>query len=298
MKTPNAQKPFKPLLAPPKLEKPENLVFPMLASPKYDGIRTIMRDGVPVSRKLLPIPNAHIRSYLTANVPAGLQFDGELLIRDANFHDSSSGIMGHEGVPDFIYHVFDVVDITKPFEERYKIMRELVRELNDPRIVYVEHILVESWEDVIAYEERCIALGFEGAMLRSLQGRYKYGRATEKEQILLKVKQFERDEAVIKSCRELMQNNNEATTDNLGHTKRSSHASGKVGLNTLGALVCDYKGLELSIGSGFTRELRDDLWKRRDMLPGKLVTFKHQPSGAKDLPRFPVFIGIRDPADL
>jgi DNA ligase-1 len=40
------------------------------------------------------------------------------------------------------------------------------------------------------------------------------------------------------------------------------------------------------------------LWEQRHTLPGKLVKFMHQPSGAKEAPRFPKFIGFREPWDL
>jgi DNA ligase-1 len=43
---------------------------------------------------------------------------------------------------------------------------------------------------------------------------------------------------------------------------------------------------------------RVTLWQQRDTLIGRLVKFKHQPSGAKEAPRFPKFIGFREPWDL
>jgi DNA ligase-1 len=36
----------------------------------------------------------------------------------------------------------------------------------------------------------------------------------------------------------------------------------------------------------------------RDQMIGKLVKYKFQEAGAKDLPRFPVFLGIRHPDDM
>jgi DNA ligase-1 len=40
------------------------------------------------------------------------------------------------------------------------------------------------------------------------------------------------------------------------------------------------------------------LWQQRSSLLGRMVKFKHQPSGAKEAPRFPKFIGFRDSWDL
>ena len=43
---------------------------------------------------------------------------------------------------------------------------------------------------------------------------------------------------------------------------------------------------------------RVTLWLRREMLVGKVVKFSHQPSGAKEAPRFPKFIGFREAWDM
>ena len=43
---------------------------------------------------------------------------------------------------------------------------------------------------------------------------------------------------------------------------------------------------------------RATLWHRRETLVGRLVKFKHQPSGAKDAPRFPKFVGFREAWDM
>jgi len=40
------------------------------------------------------------------------------------------------------------------------------------------------------------------------------------------------------------------------------------------------------------------LWLRKETLVGKLVKYRHQPSGAKDAPRFPKFVGFREAWDM
>jgi DNA ligase-1 len=56
--------------------------------------------------------------------------------------------------------------------------------------------------------------------------------------------------------------------------------------------------VEFDLGTGFTSGQRRDLWVGRGKLKGKLVKYKFQPTGVKDKPRFPVFIGFRDARDL
>lgn len=45
---------------------------------------------------------------------------------------------------------------------------------------------------------------------------------------------------------------------------------------TLGALVCDYKGFEVRVGSGFTDYQRDYYWNHRDEIVGKIVQIKYK----------------------
>ena len=43
---------------------------------------------------------------------------------------------------------------------------------------------------------------------------------------------------------------------------------------TLGAIIADYKGTDVGVGSGFSDIQRDTIWKARDDLLGKLVEVK------------------------
>ncbi|MBU6170578.1 MAG: hypothetical protein KGQ87_03675 [Verrucomicrobia bacterium] len=43
---------------------------------------------------------------------------------------------------------------------------------------------------------------------------------------------------------------------------------------------------------------RSDLWSSRETIVGKVVKFSHQPSGAKEAPRFPIFLGFRESWDM
>jgi DNA ligase-1 len=121
-----------------------------------------------------------------------------------------------------------------------------------------------------------------------------------KEGWLLKLKRFADSEAVVLAVNQLMHNTNEATTDKLGHTERSSHKAGKVPALAVGSLlVRDIKtGVDFELGTGFTEDQRYALWKKRGELVSRVVKYKYQPVGVKDKPRFPVFLGFRDKRDL
>jgi DNA ligase-1 len=123
---------------------------------------------------------------------------------------------------------------------------------------------------------------------------------------LLKLKRFMDSEAVVVGFEEQMENTNEKTVDELGHSKRSKHQAGMVGKDTLGKFLVQevgntpWNGLEFAIGTGdgLTADLRQHIWDNREEYLGKIITHKYQPHGTKDLPRIPVWKGFRDPGDI
>lgn len=290
---------MKPMLAA-TLKDVEALTYPKMMSPKLDGIRCIVKDGVALSRSLKPIPNKLVQHLFGRREYDGL--DGELIVGQPTsktcYRDTNSGVMSIEGKPDVYYHVFDCLsDPDLAFHERL----QLAHDIAEVRValVPVPHAEVNTLTELRFHEERWLEMGYEGAMLRNPYGAYKFGRATEKSQDLLKVKQFADSEAVILGMEELMFNGNEATTDALGHTKRSSHASGKSGKGSMGALIVRdvVSGVTFNIGTGFTADERLTFWLNESHYKGKIVKYKSFMIGVKDLPRFPVFLGMRNPLD-
>ena len=282
---------MKPMLAG-KLESIEQVRFPVYATPKLDGIRCLIVNGVAVSRKLKPIPNHYIREKL-AGLPEGL--DGELIVPGGTFQDTTSAVMSHDGKPDFEYVVFDVV-LDADYQAR---LFDLGLHDLPSFCTRLFPVQINTPMDLFVFEEQALAAGYEGVMLRSGDGPYKHGRSTVREGYLLKLKRFEDAEAAVVGFEEKLRNDNEQERDALGHAKRSHAKAGKVPVGTLGALhVRRPDGVEFSIGSGFTDEFRARCWAERDSLIGRLAKYRHQPHGALDAPRFPVFLGFRSPEDL
>jgi DNA ligase-1 len=288
---------MKPMLAAPAGEL---IRLPALLSPKLDGIRCLIIDGVACGRSLKPLPNKYVQKLLGRPELNGL--DGELIVGDPTAKDvfqvTSSGVMSIEGEPEAMFHVFDDFMESGGFQRR---LHTAQRRIKKARFCApVDHHLVGSADQLNSWEEDYLAMGYEGVMLRSLDGPYKHGRSTTKEGYLLKVKRFEDSEARIIGFSELMHNANEAKRNELGHLERSSHKAGKVGKQMLGALtVKDLKtGVEFDIGTGFTEDQRKLLWAMGNNLLGKVVKYKSQPTGVKEKPRFPVFLGFRDKVDM
>lgn len=295
----------KPLLASKAPDDLNKVVFPVLASPKLDGIRCMIVKGRAVTRKFKAIPNDYIRSVLS-ELPDGV--DGELMLksREATFSDVSSAVMSKSGQPDFVFMAFDLcIDPLEHFWSRMLRLRQLWQEVDEHWFDVVEHKMVKSPRQLSAMLASFEAAGFEGGMIRDPLGRYKFGRSTVKEGILLKIKSFEDEEAVVISAVEQMRNENEAVRNAVGAIERSSAKEGKVPTGLLGALVCRFQdGAEFEVGTGFDVATRLSLWQEcvdaeavgidvETLFSGRVATIKHQPPPggrpAGVAPRFPVF---------
>lgn len=290
---------MKPMLAG-KVTDVNALRYPVLASPKLDGIRCLLIGGAAYSRNLKLIPNAFIQDRLKGLT--GL--DGELIVGSPKaadcFNRSTSAVMSRDGEPKFNFWVFDHwTDEDMGFAERLAYAkRAIVGKAKE--VMHVAHKRIKSAEELLEYEAQMLLAGFEGVMVRDPVGPYKHGRSTEREGWLLKLKRFEDSEAEIVDYVERQHNANEQTRDELDRAKRSSHKANKVATGTLGAIkVRDiHSKVEFEIGTGFDDKLRAVIWADRIRFHGKIVKYKFQPTGVKDKPRFPVFVGFRDAIDL
>lgn len=299
---------FKPLLSH-LVESIDNVHFPVLASPKLDGIRCIIRDGVPVSRKLKPIRNAFIKKRLTGtndHHQALLNLlDGELIVGSPThpecFKKSTSGVMSGDGEPDFIFYVFDIVQPGVTFSVRYNQMRRNVEALRWAGFPVCEvlHTWINDRTELRAYEEAMVLRGYEGVMIRSPNKFYKFGRSTEREGTLGKVVRRFRKEAKITGFIERMHNANEKATDALGHSKRSKTKAGLVGRGDLGALeMVDEAGIEFEIGTGFSDAERAEIWNNQPLWLGRAITFEFRERTPDQSYRFPAYIGPRHKDDM
>lgn len=306
-------KQFRPMLAAPtKDEELRCIKFPKLISAKIDGIRMLVMevDGKPVAltRKLLPIPNRHVQRLFARPEFVGL--DGELALGDPWGKDcyrlTNSAVMTAEGEPDIKWHVFDSFrNPTDWYGKRAFDARQIIHKygLRDA-VRWLSQIAVYNEAEMRAMEEGYLDQGYEGAILRDPRAPYKYGRSTLKQEWMLKIKRFTDSDAEVIGVTELQHNDNEATVDETGYTKRSSHKAGRTNAGIMGTLVArcvdpndPFHGREFEIGTGFTAEQRANLWEGRKYLIGKIVKYKYFPIGCKDKPRHPVFIGWRDRRD-
>ena len=287
-----------------------HLANPMFASYKMDGIRAFVENGVVLSRTRKPIPSAFVQRTFGALEGC----DGELTCGSpcgpTLYQDTYSAVMTHASSVPVEFRVFDLWNVLEDYDQRYQILSDIVEDETE-HVQLVDQIRCSTPLDIEKAENEALALGYEGLILRRLTGPYKFGRSTWKEGYLLKLKRFQDAEARIVGFEELMHNANEAGTDERGYTKRTSHKANLVGMDTLGALVCEgingpFKGVGFKIGTfkNYSKDQLRVLWLIREQLKGQLVRYSYQQCGTKDAPRHPridqekVMMGFRDPMDM
>lgn len=287
--------------------KDVNLIrFPVLASPKLDGIRCLKVDGKAVSRRFKPIPNNYIRNFIEGFCPEGV--DGELTVKRANFNDIQSYVMRRNGEPDFEYNVFDLCtdgEENSPFGDRLNTLRTIDVKYGLPIGVKIlpQHV-IGNLQSLLSIENYYLAYGYEGLILRHPASPYKCGRSTWKEQYMLKLKRFSDAEAVVVDLEEGKHNDNPKAISELGLTERSSRKGGMIPNGTLGKFVCHMlddpptKLFRIGTGEGLTQSLRQKIWDNPNQYIGKIIRFKYQSHGMKELPRMPIFTGFRDERDI
>jgi DNA ligase-1 len=301
---------FRPMLAA-KIKDENDIEYPILCTPKIDGIRCVTREKLvqdlfsgiavePISRYLNVIPNKFVQRILGEYNLTGL--DGELITYDEHgdiepYNTVQSKIMTIEGEPNFGYAVFDLVEPV-PYWDRMDWLKNKLAFPKDCRLLKILPTLIESYSQLLVYEQACLEAGYEGVMIRSTDGPYKFGRSTMKQGWLLKLKRFLDDEATVIGFEELMRNGNEQVRNALGLAERSDHQANMVPANTLGALVClSRDNIKFNIGTGFSDATRQEIWSNRETYLSQKVKFKYQPHGVKTAPRCPVFLGFRPQAD-
>lgn len=301
------------MLAERKLPDIAKLRYPIYASPKIDGVRALVISGKLVSRALKPIPNEFVSTRFSLSALSGL--DGELVLGSPTapnvFNATSGALRREEGEPDARFYCFDEWDRKDTYQDQ---VLRFQRSEGWPHCSIVPSTKVDSPDMLLEAERAALDLGYEGLILRSPEGLYKFGRSTLKEGAMLKLKRFQDDEAEVVGIYEEMHNGNEARRNELGRTQRSTHREGLVGKGTTGGFVLLYKGIHFKCGTGLSDDEAALWWSRRKPKPlmiqldGEMLTyyelkrpvtvkFKHFAHGAKDKPRHPVYLGVRDKWD-
>lgn len=252
----------------------------MIAIKESDEVKFFSRQGKEIT-ELVEIEEEF------KEFPNGV-YDGELLAI-GEFEDSKSQfketmkrsrIKGEKtGLKFMIYDfISDIDDFKNGKDEtecidRKNNVRDIINVFGKSEFIqYLEPLYVgNDITQITKYSDLVIKQGQEGIMINLCKSPYETKRVNH----LLKVKEFHTlDLRVI--------DKKEGTNRNKGK---------------LGALVVDYKGFEVSVGSGYTDTLREELWNDEDIV-GSIIEISYfeetcDKDGNLSL-RFPVFIRRRD----
>ena len=300
---------FRPLLSPPNspADTPnffKDIKFPQYLSPKVDGIRCLVQDDQCLSRTLKPIPSYQVQNEFAKPALCGL--DGELVIGEPYapgvYNLTQSHVMSRNKPGDLKFYVFDYIhdyNQYEPYHERKRMMELNVEAYKSPDVIVLEQKLAHNLDELLAYEEKQLELGYEGIMIRNPVAPYKMGRATYRENIIRKLKRFNDEEGVIVDILEGYLNDNPQERNELGYAKRSEHKANKRLSGMVGKFIVLYKGVEIEVAPGyFTHAQRKIIWEMKELYINRILKFRYFAYGVKDLPRFPRALGFRDAMDL
>lgn len=298
---------FKPMLAPGEdpMSFPDyfkNLRYPLLCSPKYDGIRCIIKNTRAMSRTFKIIPSYQVQDEFNKLE----NFDGELIEGNPTDFDvynrTQSHVMSEYKPGDISYFVFDYTDqkyLDKPFYQRLEYLEKHCKVWAQDNIKFIKHTHVENYEELLEYEKECLSKGFEGIMMRDPVGYYKCGRGTFREGLIYKLKRFKDSEGIILDISPMLQNNNKLEVDALGYAKRSSSKENLSETDLAGSFLVLFNGLEIDVAPGsFNHEQRYEMLQNKNEYIGKHLKFRYFTHGIKDKPRFPRALGIRSLMDV
>lgn len=283
------------------------LQYPVLVSPKIDGLRAMGKDNGPRSKTLRRFDNPWVNSFFNAPSLHGL--DGEFVVGEPTGDDvirRAGALRRHEGEPDAHWWLFDhYLEPTAPFRDRFKQkLMNALKQVPQPirkRLHIVEHIFCKSPDEVLKAEERYLKMGFEGCMIRSITGTYKFGRATRKEGTLFKFKRFVDCEAQITGFEEGEHNMNEQEVQPDGSKKRSTKKAGKVKAGKIGTLLgIDLKTKQpVRINPAKMKHDERLYWfEHPEELKKQICTYRKFETGSKDKPRWPTWQCWRSKSDM
>ena len=293
---------FRPMLASDAVEK--TIRYPKIMMPKIDGARGLFHERFS-ARSLKNFDNKHTQKRFSDPMYSGL--DGELVLGSPTAEnvctETSSALRTHAGEPDINWHVFDYIGLSMleaPYVNRLEaaagIVEERVLSARNTGLKLVPWRLVKSHDEMLAWEEDLLELNYEGVILRDPMAPYKCGRSTAREQGLLRIKRFVEEDAIILGFEEAQENKNAAVVNELGLSKRSTHAGNMVGKGVVGTIlaVTVKDNTEIRVGPGtLTHAARAEIFADQEKYIGKRFKYKHFPRGVKNKPRFPTFADWR-----
>ena len=217
-------------------------------------------------------------------------YDGELLLNKENipskdlYRETVQVVNSKsEHKSNVVFNIFDYIPLNDfiigysrmDCLDRKRFVYEELRKIEPDWLKPVEILYHGKYDKRVVQQEldKQIALEHEGVMVNLANAPYE-GKRTKN---ILKVK-------AMQDCDLKIIGFEEGTGKNKG---------------TLGAIIVDYKGFEVKVGSGFTDKDREYFWANRKELLGRVITVQYfeETTNKKDNSlslRFPVYLELRE----
>ena len=293
---------FECMLATDSVKHEKKMVGNVIVEPKLDGVRVVVICDVDKDEvKLFSRNGKELSNFPEINktfddmldqMSESMVFDGEVMSDDFQTLMREIHRKGGAKTEDAVLNLFDCLPLAE-FKNggsnsvndcilKRKEMLESFKFHLKSNIHLVEYVKMnlsdeDGQKQFADYNKLCIDKGFEGIMVKPINGVYECKRST----LWLKVKPFIEVSLTVKDVEE-------GTGRNVGK---------------LGALICegedDGKFIKTNVGSGLSDSDRETFWKAKDKLIGQVVEVRAdaitQNQNAKDewSLRFPRFLRFR-----
>lgn len=258
----------------------DKLVFPVIVSPKLDGMRCMGRAGEDgnsdyfKSRKGKEITTLPHISLPLVTMDGSLHldawFDGEMYSHKDDFQTNMSLIKKYrKGLTERVkYHVYDLYVPNTPmkYTERHSLLKKLVPIYDGSPVEVVPYFIVNSINELNSKHQEFLNNGYEGSMVRINEVPYELNKRSSS---LLKYKDF------IDEVYEIV--------DIIPNDKTP----------TQGTVVCRLEDTTFKCGMKMSHEEREEILSNKDDYIGELAEVRFFEYSSTGIPRFPVCHGLR-----
>jgi len=264
------------------MKRGKSLEYPVIVQPKLDGVRCMAfwHEGklCLMSRGGKQWLVEHIREEVAEFLPEGYVLDGELYVHGLSLQQITHLVKDDED-PDhgkLEFRVFDgffMDNLDMPWSERGIELSNLMTSRVPKKVNQVGTWQIKSEEELFEKLKKYENQGFEGIIIRTLQGKYNLGHRSPD---LLKLKNFI-----------------DAEFEIIGHGEATGNDKGTV----VWECTTD-EGKPFTVRPMGSREYRKELFERAEEHYGKLLTVKFQAWTDDNIPQFPVGVSFRLEEDI
>lgn len=283
-----------------KIDEKYKWDFPCIAEAKYDGTRLIAvcENGVVeyFSRSGKPsdfcngIFDAEL-AKMEKRVGAPIVLDGEALASDFTETLNAKGSKGVEAKKALRFYAFDIMFLSEWKAQncnrkqavRSAIVEALVNELDLKLIKKSKHKTIHNLIEAKAFYNEMLKEGFEGLIIKKPEAMYEFDRS--------------KNWSKWKPCFSV-----DGKILSVYEGRPGSRLVGMLGGITVGGEDENGNKFECDCGSGFSDQMRNEIWSKRKSVIGKMVEIEYQEmskvKGRNEFSlRFPVFVKFRPDKD-